>query len=156
VGGGGGGGGGKSSSSSSSSSNNTPSHSPSPFLLLLLLLLPPFLTIIGGLIQSFLTYKFWVPLSGLSYTIYLVHYTVLTYWTSQRTLRVRWAMFDFINLFFGLTAISCGLALMVVMLVERPFMKLQKYYLEGGNKKKVVKAPPAMATPPPAPAKVVS
>ncbi len=29
-------------------------------------------------------------------------------------------------------AISCGLALLVVLLVEKPFMKLQKHFLETG------------------------
>ena len=62
----------------------------------------------GGFIQSFLSSPYWFPLSTLSFCIYLVHYTVLTYYISQRTLRIRFELFGFLNTFFGLMAISCG------------------------------------------------
>jgi peptidoglycan/LPS O-acetylase OafA/YrhL len=82
----------------------------------------------GGFIQKFLAAPAWAPLNTLSFCIYLVHYTVLTYYISQRTLRIRFELFGFLNSFFGLMAVSCGLALFVVLLVEKPFMKLQKLY----------------------------
>lgn len=91
----------------------------------------------GGLIQSFLSKPLWLPLSNLSYTVYLVHYTVLTFYMGQRTLRVRWEFFEFLNIFFGLATISAMLGLFVHLLVERPFMKLQKYYFEPAAPKKV-------------------
>lgn len=84
----------------------------------------------GGFIQKFLGAPAWAPLNTLSFCIYLVHYTVLTYYISQRTLRIRFELFGFLNTFFGLMAVSCGLALFVVLLVEKPFMKLQKLYFE--------------------------
>lgn len=37
----------------------------------------------GGLIQKFLASGWWHPLNALSFCVYLVHYTVLTYYISQ-------------------------------------------------------------------------
>lgn len=90
----------------------------------------------GGFIQKFLGAPAWAPLNTLSFCIYLVHYTVLTYYISQRTLRIRFELFGFLNTFFGLMAVSCALALFVVLLVEKPFMKLQKLYFEPAAQSK--------------------
>lgn len=43
----------------------------------------------GGLIQKFLASGWWSPLNTLSFCVYLVHYTVLTYYISQ--VRLCWA-----------------------------------------------------------------
>ncbi len=108
----------------------------------------------GGFIQKFLAAAAWGPLNTLSFCIYLVHYTVLTYYISQRTLRIRFELFGFLNTFFGLMAISCGLALFVVLLVEKPFMKLQKIWFEAAPvvppKKKELPAATTTASAPPA------
>jgi peptidoglycan/LPS O-acetylase OafA/YrhL len=88
----------------------------------------------GGFIQSFLSWPGWAPLSTLSFSVYLVHYTVLTFYMGQRTLRISWRLFDFLSTFFGLFAISLGLGLAVVLLVEKPFMNLQKMFFEAKPK----------------------
>ena len=49
---------------------------------------------------------------------------------TQRTLRIRFELFSFVTVFLGLMAVSCAVALLVVLLVEKPFMKLQKLYFE--------------------------
>lgn len=41
----------------------------------------------GGIIQTFLSAKFWFPLSMISFAVYLVHFTVLTFYVGQRTMR---------------------------------------------------------------------
>lgn len=96
----------------------------------------------GGPINHFLSGCIWAPLSFLSYTTYLVHYTVLTWYMANLTARIQWDFFEFITTYLGLTALSHILAIVVALLVEKPCMKLQKAYLEP---KPVKKAPPTTA-----------
>lgn len=83
----------------------------------------------GGFVQKFMTAPIWAPFSALSYTTYLTHFTVLTFYMGQRTLRVHWEIFEFGVFFVGLTVVSTFLGLLVTLLVEKPAMKLQKLYL---------------------------
>jgi hypothetical protein len=83
----------------------------------------------GGFVQRLLTLPLWKPLAALSFTIYLVHYTVLTFYISDTSTRIHISFFDWVNTFFGISVISAILALVVVLLVEKPFMKLQKMYV---------------------------
>jgi peptidoglycan/LPS O-acetylase OafA/YrhL len=96
----------------------------------------------GGLVNQLLSASIWAPFSFLSYTVYLVHFTVLTFYMSTLTSRLRWDFFDFVVLYLGLTMISHLLALFVAILVEKPAMKLQKYYLEPAPAKKAAPAAP--------------
>jgi len=83
----------------------------------------------GGLIQKFMTSSVWMPFSAISFTTYLTHFTVLTFYMGQRTLRIHWELFEFVIIFFGLTVISHILGAIVTLLIEKPAMKLQKIYL---------------------------
>jgi len=80
------------------------------------------------------------PFSFLSYTVYLTHFIILTFYMSELTARVRWEFFDFVVVYLGLTATSHLLGLFVSLLVEKPAMKLQKFYLEYSPAKKVPSA----------------
>jgi peptidoglycan/LPS O-acetylase OafA/YrhL len=83
----------------------------------------------GGFVQRLLTLSLWKPLAALSFTVYLVHYTVLTFYISDTSTRIHISFFDWVNIFFGISVISAILALVAVLLVEKPFMKLQKMYI---------------------------
>jgi len=84
----------------------------------------------GGYINSFLSAPIWTPFSNLSFTTYLCHYTVLTYYIGQRVTRINFGWFEFVTMYFGLVIFSTMYALVTALLVEKPFMKLQKKYLK--------------------------
>jgi peptidoglycan/LPS O-acetylase OafA/YrhL len=84
----------------------------------------------GGLINSFLSAPIWAPISFLTYTAYLTHYTVLTYYMSVVTERVYFTGFTFTLQFIGLSVFSFVSALVLSLMIEKPFMKIQREYLE--------------------------
>jgi peptidoglycan/LPS O-acetylase OafA/YrhL len=84
----------------------------------------------GGLINSFLSAPIWAPISFLTYTAYLTHYTVLTYYMSVVTERVYFTGFTFTLQFIGLSVFSFVTALVLSLMIEKPFMKIQREYLE--------------------------
>jgi peptidoglycan/LPS O-acetylase OafA/YrhL len=84
----------------------------------------------GGYINKFLSAPIWTPISNLSFTTYLGHYTVLTYYIGQRVTRINFSVFEFVTMYFGLVLFSTMYALFIVLVVEKPFMKLQKKYLK--------------------------
>jgi peptidoglycan/LPS O-acetylase OafA/YrhL len=100
----------------------------------------------GFWVNSLLSAPIMAPFSFLSYTVYLVHYTVLNFYMASLTGRIRWDFFEFVVTYLGLTMFSHCLALFVALLVEKPAIKLQKLYLDkptapkslaagmGGNK----------------------
>ncbi|GAB5037765.1 nose resistant to fluoxetine protein 6-like [Nannochloropsis oceanica] len=93
----------------------------------------------GFWVNSLLSAPIMAPFSFLSYTVYLVHYTVLNFYMASLTGRIRWDFFEFVVTYLGLTMFSHCLALFVALLVEKPAIKLQKLYLDkptakmGGN-----------------------
>ena len=100
----------------------------------------------GFWVNSFLSAPIMAPFSFLSYTVYLVHYTVLNFYMASLTNRIRWDFFEFVCTYLGLMMFSHCLALFVALLVEKPAMKLQKLYLDGGEKKKPAAATGARAS----------
>ncbi len=84
----------------------------------------------GFWVNSLLSAPIMAPFSFLSYTVYLVHYTVLNFYMASLTGRIRWDFFEFVVTYLGLTMFSHCLALFVALLVEKPAMKLQKLYLD--------------------------
>jgi len=81
----------------------------------------------GGLINKFLSWKAFVPLSRLTYSVYLTHvWIVWYYWGSKRDL------FDlntisFLCLFTSVILTSYILGAIFSLLFESPFFVLQKY-----------------------------
>ncbi len=57
---------------------------------------PPPKTTTGYWVNSFLSAPAFAPLSFLSYTVYLTHYTVLNLYMASLTGRVRWDFFEFV------------------------------------------------------------
>lgn len=78
----------------------------------------------------------WSPFSFLSYTVYLVHYTVLNFYMANLTQRIHWEFFEFVVIYLGITAMAHIYATVVAVLVEKPAMKLQKAWFEPAAAKK--------------------
>ncbi len=81
----------------------------------------------GGLINKFLSWKPFIPLSRLTYSVYLTHAWVMwTYWGSRRDL-VDMHDFNFITVFSGILLISYTIGAIFSLLFESPFIVLQNH-----------------------------
>jgi len=81
----------------------------------------------GGIINDFLSWSFFLPLSRLSFMTYLVHATVIFLSSSMFStfgVSLHWTVLT--GLFFGNLMISMGCALLLMLVVEAPFIKLEK------------------------------
>ncbi len=91
----------------------------------------------GGLVNKFLTLKVFIPLSRLTYSVYLTHiYIVWIYWCSRREL-VDVNSFQMISMYFEVVLMSFIIGAVFSLFFESPFLNLQKYlkdYLIGYKK----------------------
>ena len=80
----------------------------------------------GGVINKFLSWSFWVPLSNLTFTAYLFH--PLVFLLMYRTMRFRFIHTDWmlIILFSAAAVLSYSLALIVAVTVEYPVANVEK------------------------------
>jgi len=80
----------------------------------------------GGVINSFLSWSFWVPLARLQYVVYLVHRTIILIANSwvETTIRYSHTMLTF--QFIGFLSISTFAAYVLVILFEAPIVQLEK------------------------------
>ena len=92
----------------------------------------------GGVINSFLSWSFWVPLSRLTFMVYLCHPMVLT--LMYGTMRFRFIYTDWILIVFLAAAIvlSYCMALLFAIVVEYPLANVEGalYKLAGVKRRK--------------------
>ena len=92
----------------------------------------------GGVINKFLSWSFWVPLSRLTFMAYLFHSVVLT--LMYKTMRVRFIYTDWllILLFAAAVVLSYSLALILAVTVEYPLANVENavYKLVGMKRRK--------------------
>lgn len=81
---------------------------------------------VGGAVNSFLSWKIWIPLSRLTYGSYLVHIIVLVFYMFSRETASHYqdttAVFDYIATL--VVTFSCSFVL--ALIVEQPVLNLQK------------------------------
>jgi peptidoglycan/LPS O-acetylase OafA/YrhL len=81
----------------------------------------------GSFINKFLSWKVFIPLSRLTYSVYLTHvWIVWYYWGSRRDL-VDLHPFTLLSLFSSVVFISYFLGAIFSLLFESPFFVLQTY-----------------------------
>ncbi|CAH3118340.1 unnamed protein product [Pocillopora meandrina] len=88
---------------------------------------------LGGLVNKFLSARFWIPLGRLTYCAYLVHPIIIfALFQSFETVR---AYSDVHMAFFyvGVLGISYAVAFIVSVCVEYPMMQLEKFIFKGDN-----------------------
>ncbi|XP_030841026.1 nose resistant to fluoxetine protein 6 [Strongylocentrotus purpuratus] len=80
----------------------------------------------GGVVNDILSWNFWVPLSRLTYSTYLIHPIIQSLYGYSLALPIHWSIITLSHLFaaFVLLAHSCALAMCV--LVEFPFGNMEK------------------------------
>lgn len=83
-----------------------------------------------ALVNKVLSWKAWLPLSRLTYGVYLAHPVVLDFqmWTIRE--RIFGSHMSMLYLFSGNLAISMGVAVVFYLAFEAPFRKLSKDFIE--------------------------
>jgi peptidoglycan/LPS O-acetylase OafA/YrhL len=81
----------------------------------------------AGFINKFLSWKAFIPLSRLTFSVYLIHvWIVWIYWGSRRDL-VDMNNISILSLFSSVLLMSYSLGAVFSLLFESPFFELQKY-----------------------------
>jgi peptidoglycan/LPS O-acetylase OafA/YrhL len=92
----------------------------------------------GGFVNKILSWKAFIPLSRLTYSVYLTHaWIVWIYWGSRRDL-FNLNNFSVFSLVTSIILLSYSLGAMFCLLFESPFLVLQKYlknYLMSSSEK---------------------
>lgn len=82
--------------------------------------------LVEGFINRLLSWKGFLPLSRLSYCVYLIHYSYLdVFYASNRKL-VYYTFLSQLTTYFGILATVFGLAFVVSITVEASFLNLEK------------------------------
>ncbi|GBN00238.1 hypothetical protein AVEN_14282-1 [Araneus ventricosus] len=89
----------------------------------------------GGFINTFLSWKLWVPLSKLAFLIYLIHPYVQNIFIANFTTVQEVTHLRFVVQFFGFLSISALLAFIASLLIESPFLALEKVLFRRGERK---------------------
>ncbi|KAF8782074.1 Nose resistant to fluoxetine protein 6 like protein [Argiope bruennichi] len=89
----------------------------------------------GGFINTFLSWKLWVPLSKLAFLIYLIHPYVQNIFIANFTTVQEVTHLRFVVQFFGFLSISALLAFVASLLIESPFLALEKVFFRRGERK---------------------
>ncbi|XP_039252326.2 nose resistant to fluoxetine protein 6-like [Styela clava] len=91
----------------------------------------------GGPVNTFLSWKLFVPLSRLTYCIYLVHTLILFWWFSTQEQSVHFSNTMFAFYYVGLLFMSIFGAYCLSMLIESPFIRLVSLITYRGKQKNV-------------------
>lgn len=83
----------------------------------------------GGIVNYILSWKFWIPLGRLTYTIYLIHPIVQIAALGNIRMNVQTSHYFAVWIYFGHLMITIGSAFAASMLVEAPFIGLEKIFL---------------------------
>lgn len=96
----------------------------------------------GGMINDFLSWKFFLPLSRLSFMTYLIHamvvFTTVNYFNTMETL---YSLQFLVGIYLANLMLAMTLALILTLVFESPFIKLEKLIIgamlgQGRNEKK--------------------
>lgn len=81
----------------------------------------------GGIINKLLCWKIWIPFSRLSFSAYLLHFTVLNYYltTQEHTLQLQ--TINMVYMFCGTMVITYAISIVYSVLFEIPLIGLEKF-----------------------------
>lgn len=85
---------------------------------------------IGGIVQKFLSLSIWLPISRLSYCIYLVHLPIQLAFLSSLRLPQYFSDARAIHIFFGDFGMAVFVAFVWSLIFEYPVLRIVKYFLE--------------------------
>ena len=81
---------------------------------------------LGGLVNEFLSWRMWIPLSRLSYNAYLVHFIVLIYFFNSQEIPIHYQDTAMVFNFISITVVSYAAAFLLAVSVEFPISNLEK------------------------------
>jgi len=84
----------------------------------------------GGLVNSFLSWKAFIPLSRLTYATYLVHPMVIFFFYASTQVATDLTIAFYVYFFVATTVISFMLAFVVAVCIEYPVFNLEKLVLK--------------------------
>ncbi|XP_065299090.1 nose resistant to fluoxetine protein 6-like [Dermacentor albipictus] len=95
----------------------------------------------GGLVSKFLSCNVFVPLSKLSFGVYLIHLPFIELYLHASRERIFWSKFNLVTLLFAILAWSFLLAYLAFLACEAPTGALDKFIFTrliggGGNARK--------------------
>lgn len=80
----------------------------------------------GGMINTFLSWKFWVPLGKLTYMVYLIHPLVLAFYYSVSEMKLLYSDINYAFLYVSILVMTYAISFLAVLLVESPLIQLEK------------------------------
>ncbi|XP_050405323.1 nose resistant to fluoxetine protein 6 [Patella vulgata] len=84
----------------------------------------------GGIVNSFLSWSAWIPLSRLTYGAYLVHLIILSAETESIRSFAYIDMYYMINGFMGTFALTFAVSFILALLIEAPCLGLEKIFIK--------------------------
>jgi peptidoglycan/LPS O-acetylase OafA/YrhL len=82
----------------------------------------------GGLVDAVLSWTLWQPLAKLTYAAYLFHYPMLVFFYNQQLQPFSYSGTLLSSIFPGNWLWAYGVALLVNLLVEKPFINLEAFF----------------------------
>ena len=79
-----------------------------------------------GFVNHFLSWKGFLPLSRLTYCVYLIHYDYLTAYYAMSRKLIYYTFVTQLTTYFGIVVTVFGLAFIVSVTVEASFLNLEK------------------------------
>nr|XP_054763748.1 nose resistant to fluoxetine protein 6-like [Lytechinus pictus] len=89
----------------------------------------------AGIINDFLSWSFWVPLSRLTYAAYLFHPVVMYTYSYAQAVPFHWSMITLIYMFASFLLLSHVVALLVTLILEFPIGNLEKILRQAASGK---------------------
>ena len=80
----------------------------------------------GGPVNRFLSWRAFIPLSRLTYVVYLIHLEYLYMWSFHLRKPIYFTLLDYFQLYFGALLGLHLLAFFISVTVELPFLNLEK------------------------------
>ena len=89
-----------------------------------------------GFVDHLLSWRGFLPLSRLTYCVFLIHYDYLNVFYSLNRRMLYYTFTDQLTTFFGITVTVFGLAFIVAVTVEASFFNLEKWIFSSAIKSK--------------------
>ena len=80
----------------------------------------------GGIINTLLSWKLWVPLGKLTYMVYLIHPLVMAYYYSVSEMKFLYSDVNYAFQYVSILVMTYVISFLAVLLVESPLVQLEK------------------------------
>lgn len=87
-----------------------------------------------GFVNQFLSWKFFIPLSRLSFAVYLIHFNLIKAYVSHMRKPFYFTECVYATTYVGILVIAFAIASVVSVVVEMPFLNLDKLFFPKNTK----------------------